>query len=171
LTSKQSQGTPAWPPILKSREIPLSMWARDIALTLLAWVLLIYFMRDLWLLVYEYIDDLFLDIDPSNLFHWVAIWTRIAPFFYVAALLVAWVVLLSLLRRRAIHHTGRIRGKKSIRTVQQHFTLRPLERSVLAQKFGVDPNQLETWQELPTVDVSIDEATNKKLIVDRTLQR
>ncbi|GEM_PF-667742 len=171
MTSKQSQAQPAWPPILKSREIPLLMRARDLTLTLVAWGLLIYFMRDLWFLAYEYIDDLLLDIDPSNLFHWVAIWTRIAPFFYVAAFLVAWVVILSLLRRRAIHHTGRIRGKKSIRTVQQHFTLRPLERSVLAQKFEVDPNQLETWQELRAVDVSIDEASNKKRIVDRTLQK
>lgn len=168
MTSKQSQGTPAWPPILKSREIPLSMWARDIALTLLAWVLLIYFMRDLWLLVYEYIDDLLLDIDPSNLFQWIKIWKRIAPFFYVAAFLVAWIVMLSMLRRRAIHHTGRIQGKKLLRTVQQHFTLRPIERTVLADKFGVEPAQLETWQTLRTVDVSIDETTNKKIITDRT---
>ena len=144
------------------------MRARDLTLTLVAWGLLIYFMRDLWVLVYEYVEDLLLDIDPSNLFQWFKIWTRIAPFFYVAAFLVAWIVMLSVLRRRAIHHTGRIYGKESFRTVQQHFTLRPIERSVLAHKFGVELEQLECWQTLRSVDVAIDEPNNKKIITERT---
>jgi hypothetical protein len=156
-----------WPPIVKTGKLPALMYTRDLAMTLFAWALLFYFMRDLWFLIFEYVEDLFLDIDPSNLFQWKSIWIRIAPFLYIAAILVIWILILSALRRRAIHNAGKIHGKKSTRTVHQHFTLRPIEKSVLAKRFGIEQSQLETWHSLHSFDVMIDDKTQTKLAQER----
>ena len=155
-----------WPPIIKSRKIPLLMRARDLILTMLAWALLMYFMRDLWLLLYEYAEDLILKIDTAHLVDWISIWRRIAPFFYVALLLVIWIVVIGSLRRRAIRSTGLIHGKNSLRTVQQQFPMKQINLGVLAKRFGVDQSQLEQWQSMRTVDVSVDDETGAKNIIE-----
>jgi len=155
-----------WPPIVKGIQIPFVMKLRDLVLTLMAWALLMYFMHDLWALIYEYIKDTILKIDASNLVDWLSIWTRIAPFFYVASLLVLWVLILGSLRRRAIRSAGLIKGMNALRTVQQQFPLKHLELDLLAKRFGVEKSQLAQWQSMRTVDVSVDNATGYKTIVE-----
>ena len=155
-----------WPPIVKGVRIPFIMKLRDLALTLMAWGLLLYFMHDLWALIYEYIKDLVLKIDASNLVDWLSIWSRIAPFFYVASILVLWVVVLGSLRRRAIRSAGLIKGKNALRTVQQQFPMKQIGLDLLAKRFGVEQSQLEQWQNMRTVNVSVDDTTGYKTIVE-----
>jgi hypothetical protein len=155
-----------WPPLVRAAKVPLLVKARDLLLTLIAWGVLMYFMRDLWILLYEFTVDFFLKIDTSNLVDWLKIWSRIAPFFYVAALLVLWIVVIGSLRRRAIRSTGLIHGKNSLRTVHQQFPLKQIDIALLAERFGVEKSQLEQWQKMRTVDVSVDDATGAKTIIE-----
>ena len=150
----------------------ISLWIklRDIALTLVAWIFLVYFMNDLWVIVFEYGKDIYLDIDPDNLVHWQSIWKRIAPFFYVAIFLIVWVVVLGSVRRRAIRKSGLIHGKESDRTVHQHFPLKQIDPAKYAPRFHVETLQLEQWQNMRTVDVVVDEQTHAKSITEVTLQ-
>jgi len=121
-------------------------------------------MSDLWLIIYEYAKDFYLNMDSHNLVDWGGIWTRMALFFYAATFLIVWIVVLGSLRRRAIRKTGLIVGKKTTRTVQQHFPLRRIDPAVFALRLGVDQSQLEQWQDLRTVDVEVDEQTDTKTI-------
>jgi hypothetical protein len=151
---------------VRAAKVPFLVKARDLLLTLIAWGILMYFMRDLWILIYEFTIDFFLKMDSSNLVDWILVWNRIAPFFYVATLLVIWIVMIGSLRRRAIRNTGLIHGKNSLRTVQQQFPLKQIDLGLLAERFGVEKSQLEQWQEMRTVDVSVDDATGNKTIVE-----
>lgn len=155
-----------WPPLVRAAKVPFLVKARDLLLTLIAWGVLIYFMRDLWILLYEFTVDFFLKIDTSNLVDWIKIWSRIAPFFYVALLLVIWIVVIGSLRRRAIRSTGMIHGKNSLRTVHQQFPMKQIDLALLAGRFGVDKAQIEEWQKMRAVDVSVDDATGAKSVVE-----
>lgn len=125
-----------------------------------------YFMRDLWILLYEFTIDFFLNVDASNLVNWMKVWSKIAPFFYIATLLVIWIVMIGSVRRRAIRSTGLIHGKNSLRKVQQQFPLKQIDITLLAGRFGVKKAQLEQWQNMRTVDVSVDDVTGDKTIVE-----
>jgi len=146
--------------------MPLLMRMRDIAFTMMAWMLLMYFMRDLWVLIYEYIRDAFLRMDSVHLIDWGFIWAQITPFLYVAALLMLWILILGSLRRRAILRTGLIQGKNSLRTVQQQFPMKQIDLALLAGRFGVEKAQLAQWQKMRTVDVTVDDGTGSKTIVE-----
>ena len=128
-------------------------------------------MHDLWFIIFEYARDLYLNIDPDNLVDWSMIWTRLAPFFYAAIFLVFWVIALGILRRRAILKTGLIAGKSATRTVHQHFSLRPIDPALFAQRFGVEQSQLEQWQNMVTVNVEVDEQTGNKTVTSRREHR
>jgi hypothetical protein len=156
----------AWPPIVKGGKIPPLMKVRDLLLTLLAWAVLLYFMRNLWIFSYEYCKDIILNMDTSGIADWSLIWTRIAPFLMVASLLVLWIVIIGSLRRRAIRSTGLIQGKASLRTVQQQFPFRQIDLALLAKRFGVEKSQLEEWQKMRTVDITVDEVSGEKIIAE-----
>ncbi len=155
-----------WPPLVRSERVPLIVWIRDLALTFLAWAILMYFMKDLWVLLYDFIINFFLKMSLSTPVDWKLIWNNIAPFVYAATLLVFWIVLLGSLRRRAIRSTGLIHGKQSFRTVQQQFPLKQIGIDMLSQRFGVNKTQLEQWQAMRDVNVTVDEETGVKTIVE-----
>lgn len=105
-------------------------------------------------------------MDTSQIADWSLIWTRIYPFLVVASLLVLWILVIGSLRRRAIRSTGLIHGKGSLRTVQQQFPFKQIDLALLATRFGVEKSQLEQWQQMRTVDVTVDEASGEKTIVE-----
>jgi len=156
----------SWPPIVRSTQLSLFIRARDVILTLMAWALLIYFTRDLWTLIYGYLRDTLLSLDPSNEVDWMNIWRRIAPFIFAALLLVLWIVILGSLRRRAILSTGLIHGKNSLRTVQQQFPFKQTDIAILAQRFDVEASQLIAWQSMRSVDVEVNDLTESKSITE-----
>lgn len=155
-----------WPPIVKATKIPPLIRIRDLALTIVAWVILIYFMRNFWIYAYEFVTDLVLKLDMSNLTDFGVIWNKISPFLGIASILVLWIVVLGSLRRRIILNTGLIHGKNSLRTVQQQFPLKQIDIQLLAQRFGVNQLQLEKWQNMRAVNVTIDDVTGSKTIVE-----
>jgi len=121
-------------------------------------------MHDLWFIIFEYAQDFYLNIDPDNLVDWSMIWTRLVPFIYAAVFMIVWVIVLGMLRSRIIRKTGLIAGKRAARTVHQHFSLRPIDPAIFAQRFGVPQSQLEQWQNMVSVDVEIDEQTDVKTV-------
>jgi hypothetical protein len=117
--------------------------------------------------MFEYARDIYLNMDSGHLVDWSNIRTRMAPFFYVAIFLIAWIVALGSIKRRAIRKAGLIAGKKAVRTVHQQFSLRPTDPAIFAQRFGVDQSQLEQWQNMAAVDIEVDEQTGIKTVTAR----
>ena len=95
-----------WPPVIDAATLPRWMVARDVILTLAAWALLIYFVRDLlWMAFYWPFSTLGLEIAPR----WKPgeLWRDLLPFLKVVALFVLWLTVFALVRRRLLTNRAR----------------------------------------------------------------
>ena len=132
-----------WPPVIDAAAVPRWMVARDVVLTLAAWGLLIYFVRDLlWMALYWPLALLGLEIAPR----WKPgeLWHDMLPFLKVVALFVLWLIVFAMVRWRLL--TNRVR------TTHEPAALEP---AVHADAFSVPLSALERFRRMrrATIDV------------------
>ena len=94
--------TPAWPPLIRPDRLPAWVRARDLVLTIAAWVLLAYWMRGALLLIGDWLWYPFFELNTAPEPDWNRIWSRLAPFLAIAALLAAWIFYWSIRRRKIL---------------------------------------------------------------------
>jgi hypothetical protein len=89
-----------WPPLV-GRNIPSWIRWRDYALTFAAWMLLAWWMRGAFLLLYDWLSKPIFALTSQPVPDWAGMWHVLAPFLAVSALLAGWLLYWSR-RRRAI---------------------------------------------------------------------
>ena len=81
---------PIEPPIIRTR-VPAWMRARDVLLTIGAWLLIGYFLREGLYLAYDYFRAPIFELTTATAPDWGEIWGRLRGFVLLAAVLVAWL--------------------------------------------------------------------------------
>lgn len=137
---------PLWPPIINSDSISIWIRVRDIALTIGAWLIIVFTIHNLlWLLV-DYFSDPIFALTTQNAADWHEIWDRFDGYVYIALGLIAWISLLAASRRKTINNT------KYIKPASQSEEIIELEIEL-----GVSHEDVEHWHELRSVNVYVNE--------------
>jgi poly-beta-1,6-N-acetyl-D-glucosamine biosynthesis protein PgaD len=87
-----------WPPLIHGAEVPVWVRVRDVVLTLLAWVVLAWVLREGLELTIDYFSPPrfeFTNFSPPNLLELVS---RLAGFLYFIAALFAWLIFWAVVR-------------------------------------------------------------------------
>ncbi len=95
---------PAEPPIILTR-VPAWMRARDVLLTLGAWLLIGYFLREGLYLAYDYFRAPIFELTTATAPDWGELWGRLRGFVLFAAMLVAWITFWALDSRARLQAT------------------------------------------------------------------
>ena len=95
---------PVEPPIIRKR-VPAWMRARDVLLTLGAWLLIGYFLREGLYLGYDYLRAPIFELTTATAPDWSEIWGRLRGFVLLAATLVAWITFWALDSRARLQAT------------------------------------------------------------------
>jgi|AATO01.1.fsa_nt_gi hypothetical protein len=77
-----------WPPLICGAKVPIRVRLRDLLLTVLAWALMGYLMRDTLRLTYDFLRPPpfeFTNLSPPA---WLELWGRLQPFAHFVAVLV-----------------------------------------------------------------------------------
>jgi poly-beta-1,6-N-acetyl-D-glucosamine biosynthesis protein PgaD len=137
---------PAWPPLILPDRVPAWVRARDLALTIAAWALLAYWVRGALLLIYDWLAYPFFELTTQQAPDWARMWSTLAPFFAVAALLAAWLVYWALQRRSTLrqHRSMPQPAPLDLAAHAGHFGLRNAEAlsmrgpRIVVVRFGAD---------------------------------
>jgi len=136
--------TPGWPPLISAERVPAWVRARDLVMTLAAWVVLVYWIRGALLLIGDWLSYPFFELSSQPSPDWKRIWATLAPFVATAALLAAWLVYWALSRRKIL--------------MRQRAMLQPatLDPGVHADRYGLRAADLAALRELQVVTVHFD---------------
>ncbi|WP_139381347.1 hypothetical protein [Pseudoxanthomonas indica] len=133
-----------WPPLIEGAPTPWTIRLRDVALTVLAWLYLLYLLRLLGLaLLYAALDGLGVAHAPPP-------WPKgelvrdIVPFLSVVLLLVAWLVTFALARWNLLRDTRDATSQPA-----------PLDRAVHDQHCGISPSQRSAMDESTILIVDV----------------
>ena len=95
---------PVEPPIIRTR-VPAWMRVRDVLLTLGAWLLIGYFLREGLYLAYDYFRAPIFELTTAPAPDWGEIWGRLRGFVLLAATLVTWIAFWALDSRARLQAT------------------------------------------------------------------
>lgn len=95
---------PVEPPIIRTR-VPALMRVRDVLLTLGAWLLIGYFLREGLYLAYDYFRAPIFELTTATAPNWGEMWGRLRGFVLLAAALVAWLAFWALDSRARLQAT------------------------------------------------------------------
>ena len=146
---------PAEPPIILTR-VPAWMRARDVLLTLGAWLLIGYFLREGLYLAYDYFRAPIFELTTATAPDWGELWGRLRGFVLLAAMLVAWITFWALDSRARLQATHSPQPQ-------------PLTDSSHAARLGLSDAQLAAWREAKVQTVDIDPARHITMRPDSRL--
>jgi poly-beta-1,6-N-acetyl-D-glucosamine biosynthesis protein PgaD len=135
-----------WPPLVGAGRIPLAVRVRDVLLTLAAWAVLAWLLRDAMVLAWDYLRAPFFELTKAAPPDWPALWARLRPFAVVSAALVAWLVYWALVRRRRIQALPPSPQPPALHVAQE------------ARALGLDPAEVARWREWRVAVVEFDAA-------------
>ncbi len=133
-----------WPPLIRGANVPLWVRLRDAVLTLLAWALLGYLMRETLDLLNDYLRYPIFEFTSAAPPDWQELWGRLRPFSYFIAVITLWLLFWALLRGRRLRATA---------PVPQPV---PLALAAHAAAFGLDEAALARWTEARVLVVHFD---------------
>ena len=125
-----------WPPLIKSHHnSPGSMLVCDVVLTLLAWAILAYFLREPISLAIDYFRYPLFELNTTTLPDMALVWKRLRPFIALIVLAMVWLLVsVQVWRKRALARNVR----------QPPLALPPDQHAGL---FGLDTHTLLAWQQ------------------------
>ena len=133
---------PVEPPIIVTR-IPGWMRVRDVLMTIGAWLVIGYFLREGLYLVYDYFRAPIFELSTATAPDWGEIWGRLRGFVLLAAALVAWMAFWALDSR------ARLRATHSPQPA-------PLADRNYAARVGLTEAELAAWRQAKVQAVDID---------------
>jgi poly-beta-1,6-N-acetyl-D-glucosamine biosynthesis protein PgaD len=121
------------------------MRVRDYAITLLAWGVLAWLLRDAVLLLVDWLRDPIFELTTQEAPDWERIGRRLAPFLASAGMLAAWLLFWALRRRHVL--------------AMQFDPAQPppFEADRQAAFFGMDPAEARRWPGLRVATIHFDE--------------
>jgi len=133
--------TPAWPPLIVAHRVPAWVRVRDLVLTIAAWALLVYWMRGALLLIGDWLSHPIFELSTYPEPDWERIWSRVAPYLVVAALLAAWLVYWA------------ARRSSTLKRQQSMTAPAPLDLEMHAARFGLRADDVFSMREPRIVTV------------------
>ena len=143
---------PVEPPIIRTR-VPAWMRVRDVLLTLGAWLLIGYFLREGLYLAYDYFRAPIFELTTATAPDWGEIWGRLRGFVLLAAALVAWITFWALDSRARLQATHSPQPP-------------PLPDRSHAARVGLSEAELAAWRLAKVQTVDIDSARQVIMRVD-----
>ena len=120
----------AWPPLVLGESLPRWVRVRDLAITLAAWALVLWWTRGAFFLLWDWLRYPMFELTTTRAPDWPRIWKALAPFFGLAALLSAWLVYWSHKRRRILQQR------------EDAAQPAPLALATHAARFGLGPEDV-----------------------------
>ena len=91
-----------WPPLVGADNVPALILVRDTALTLFAWIMLAYLMRDLIELTWDYLRYPIFELTASSAPDWHMLWRELQTYTRYIAELTAWLLFWGIARRKIL---------------------------------------------------------------------
>ena len=146
---------PVWPPIIKANAVSMWIRARDVFITVLAWLTIGFTIHNFIWFLYDFflVNPIFAAThsEPLNL---QEIWQRLSEFIYISLGLIIWICILALMRRKVINST------KYIKSLPSAVEIKELEIGL-----GVLPADVEHWHHLRSVKVFVNDANRVYKII------
>ncbi len=123
-----------WPPLVGAAHLPLAIRIRDDILTLCAWGMLGFMLRDALYLTWDYLRYPIFQLTSATPPDWLELWHRLEGYALFIAVLMAWLLVWGHYRRATLAATG---------YQPQPAALPPDEH---ARSLGLRPEDVVTWQ-------------------------
>jgi hypothetical protein len=136
--------TPVERPIIRSR-VPRWMLARDVILTLGAWLIIAYFFHEGLARAYDYFSPPMFQLTRTSPPDWAYRWEKLRGFIAASAVLVLWIAFW------AFDSRTRLRASSSPQPA-------PLEAGEHASRVGLSAEGLDLWRSAKVQTVDIDAA-------------
>lgn len=133
-----------WPPLIRGAQVPAWVRLRDVVLTLLAWALLGYLMRETLDLLQDYLRHPIFEFSSAAPPDWRELWGRLRPFSYFVVALTVWLLFWALVRGRHMRATVPVPQPA------------PLAQAVHAAAFGLTEDAVARWLEARVLVVHFD---------------
>ncbi len=134
----------AWPPLIVGANVSGWVRLRDFVLTVLAWALLAYLMRETLDLAHDYLRYPIFEFTNAEPPDWVELWGRLRPFWHFIALLTLWLLFWALVRGRRMRATA------------PEPQPAPLVLAAHGADFGLEESALARWREARVLVVHFD---------------
>lgn len=145
-----------WPPLVGAINPPPLIRLRDVVITGGAWCLLAYLLRDVVLLVWDYLSHPIFELTVTTAPDWPGIWQRLAPFAGYSAALIAWLLYWAYVSRHRLADASH-KPQPPALMVDEH-----------AQSLGLSADQVRDWQTKRSVVVHFDAAGNIAAVKDHS---
>ena len=124
-----------WPPLLKGEGLPRWVLVRDTCITLLAWAVLAFLLRDIFWLAVDYFEYPFFQLTNVAPPDMALLWSRLRPYTELIVFFMGWLLVSVLVWR--LKFRGRQRqAQPEALLIAQH-----------AQAFGVNELDVLDWQQ------------------------
>lgn len=134
----------AWPPLIVGAKVSGWVRLRDFVLTVLAWALLAYLVRETLDLMRDYLSYPIFEFTSAEPPNWPELWGRLRPFAGFVAGLVLWLLFWALVRGRRMRATA------------PEPQPPPLSLTAQGADFGLDESALAHWHEARVLLVHFD---------------
>jgi len=138
----------SWPPIIEFARAPWYVRVRDIVLTLAAWAVFLYMLRNAIAIVIDYFSNPIFKLTKTNPPTWAQFWEHMDAFVKCSAGAVVWLTFWGIIQRHQL--------RLAIHATPPH----PLPLEKHAASFQLDPASVEQWRELKIALVQFD-ASNR----------
>jgi hypothetical protein len=108
-----------WPPLITGARLPLWIRIRDIVLTLLAWILLAWLIRDSIYVVYDYMRPPIFELSTATLPDLGIIWERLRYFVFISIALILALALTAVIDRHRLLAATRTPQPALLTTAEQ----------------------------------------------------
>lgn len=142
----KQNSSPRWPPIIEFSRASWWVRLRDIFLTIAAWALFFYLIRNGLRLMVDYFSDPIFELTHTHPPDWVTIWSHLDDFLVVSTIAMLWLTLWGLIHRRRLQFAVR----------QPSPPLLPLAEH--AARFDVDAAEAERRRQMKIAVVHFDAA-------------
>ena len=137
-----------WPPIIEFARAPWFVRVRDILLTLAAWVVFLYMLRNPIAIVIDYFSDPIFKLTWTNPPSWAEFWELMDTFVKCSVGAMLWLAMWGFLQRHQLRLAKRATPPAPL----------PLEQH--AASFHLDPADIEHWRDMKIAIVQFD-ASNR----------
>ena len=147
---------PDWPPLIGSAKITPFIRLRDAILTLIAWILVVALLFELFAWLWDYFSYPIFTLSRTHSLRLTGLLDRIGNFALISVLLVSWLTFWGFVRRT------------ELRRNYDQRPVPPLQLRDHAAVFQIQPEAIEKWRQIQVVVVEFDAANRLENVTAKT---